>query len=233
MNNPIFFRGPGNKLPLFLSFLGLPENGTSPLTNLKAIDFFNVNGVKTKLELAIDNNLDLSIPGYADLVRCLNHYVRRLKPNERNNGSSITLFEAVGILKKPGKKMRSLLFKKRRKTFELRNQGATETFLNITGAKFPGEKQYGNSISIWNGQGITNRIKVFLFKFFNNILGINTRLSHFVPNQTRGCTLCSLNGTNPVPDETFAHIFFDCNTVRNWHNRFLPEYLPVGYLRNE
>jgi hypothetical protein len=194
---------------VFLSYLGLPENGTSPFTGLKAIDFFNVNGVKTKLELLIDFNLDLSLAGYADLVRCLNHYVRRLKPNERNNGSTTTLFESVGILKKPGKKMRSLFLRKRRKAFELRTQGATETFLNVSGASFPGEKQYGTVISIWNGQGITNRVKVFLFKFFNNILGINTRLSHFVPNQMRGCTFCSINGTNPVPDETFAHIFFD------------------------
>jgi hypothetical protein len=128
---------------------------------------------------------------------------------------------------------RALFLKKRRKAFELRTQGATETFLNVSGASFPGEKQYSTTISIWNGQGITNRVKVFLFKFFNNILGINTRLSHFVPNQTRGCTFCSINGTNPVPDETFAHIFFDCPTVRNWHDRFLSEYTQIGYLRNE
>ncbi len=63
-------------------------------------------------------------------------------------------------------------------------------------------------ISLWNSQGLTNRSKVFLFKFFNNILGINTRLSHFVPNHSRGCTFCSLNGILPVPDETFMHIFF-------------------------
>jgi hypothetical protein len=233
VNNPIFFRGPGNKLPVFLSYLGLPEYGTSPFTRLRAIDFFNVNGVKTKLELLIEFNLDLSLVGYADLVRCLNHYVRRLKPNERNNGSNTTLFESVGILKKPGKKIRSLFLKKRRKAFELRTQGATETFLNVSGVSFPGEKQYGTAISMWNGQGITNRVKVFLFKFFNNILGINTRLSHFVPNHTRGCTFCSTNGINPVPDETFVHIFFNCPTVRNWHDRFLFEYTQIGYLRND
>ena len=55
---------------------------------------------------------------------------------------------------------------------------------------------------------------MFLFKFFNNILGINTRLSHFVPNHSRGCTFCTLNGTIPIPDETFLHIFFECGTVK-------------------
>jgi hypothetical protein len=90
---------------LTLSFLELPENGVSPLANLRARDFFNVNGIKTRQELAFDCNLDLSLNGYADLVRCLNHYVRRLKPNTRNNGSSITISDSVGILKKPGKKI--------------------------------------------------------------------------------------------------------------------------------
>ncbi len=109
LNNPIFFRGPGNKQPLTLSFLELPETGLSPMASLKAKDFFNVNCIKTRQELAFDCGLDLSLTGYVDLVRCLNHYVRRLKPNTRNNGSSITLSESVGLLKKPGKKIRSML----------------------------------------------------------------------------------------------------------------------------
>jgi hypothetical protein len=49
------------------------------------------------------------------MVRCLNQYVRRLKPNERNNGSSIAIFEEFGILKKDGKKMPTALVKKTEK----------------------------------------------------------------------------------------------------------------------
>ncbi len=59
------------------------------------------------------------------------------------------------------------------------------------------------------------------------------RISHFVSNQPRSCTFCSLNGINPVPDETFSHIVLYCDTVRNRHNRFLADYLPIGYLRDE
>jgi hypothetical protein len=233
LNNPIFFRGPGNKLPLTLSFLELPETGISPLANLRARDFFNVNGIKTRQELAFDCNLNLSLNGYADLVRCLNHYVRRLKPNTRNNGSNVSLVESVCSLKKPGKKMRMLLVKKRRKDFEHGKQKTTETFIEITGTEFPGEKHFGILSGLWNSQGIPNRARVFMFKYFNNILGINTRLSHFVPNMVRGCTFCSINGTDPIPDETFLHVFMDCSTVRSWHNRFIEDYLPAGYLRDE
>jgi hypothetical protein len=233
LNNPIFFRGPGNKLPLTLSYLELPETGNSPMANLTAREFFNVNGLKTRIELSMENNLHLTLPAYADLARCLNHYVRRLKPNERNNGSKTSLFEEFALIKKPGKKIRKALAKKKRKAFEIRTQNCTVKFLELTGTNFPGEKQYGSIISLWNGQGITNRAKVFLFKFYNNILGINTRLSHFVQNLSRGCTFCQLAGVNPVPDETFIHLFLECSTVRNWHNGFLADFFPIGYLRDE
>jgi hypothetical protein len=156
-----------------------------------------------------------------------------LKPNERNNGSKTTLFGEFGHIKKPGKKIRKALVKKKGKTFEIRTQNCTVKFLEITGTIFPGEKQYGSIISLGNGQGITNRAKVFLFKFYNNILGINTRLSHFVQNFSRGCTFCQLAGVNPVPDETFVHLFLDCSTVRKWHNDFLADYFPNGYLSDE
>jgi hypothetical protein len=125
------------------------------------------------------------------------------------------------------------LVKKRRKDFEHGKQNTTVTFIEITGTEFPGEKHFGILSGLWNSQGIPNRARVFMFKFFNNILGINTRLSHFVPNMVRGCTFCSINRTDPAPDETFLHVFMDCSTVRTWHNKFIEDYLPAGYLRDE
>jgi hypothetical protein len=70
LNNSLFFRGPGNKLPLDLTYLELDEYIETPLSRLRAMDFFNVNGVKTKLELFIEFNLDLTLSGYAKLVAC-------------------------------------------------------------------------------------------------------------------------------------------------------------------
>ncbi len=48
-------------------------------------------------------------------------------------------------------------------------------------------------------------------KYFNNLLGLNLRLSHFVANQQRGCTFCSLNNVAIIPDKTFSHLFYDCD----------------------
>jgi hypothetical protein len=87
---------------------------------------------------------------------------------------------------------------------------------------------------MWNCTGLTNRQKTFIFKFYNNLLGLNTRLSHFVINQSRGCTFC--HGTvDPVPDETFLHLFFDCPVTTSWHDKFLEKYIigPANLTRGQ
>ncbi len=35
-----------------------------------------------------------------------------------------------------------------------------------------------------------------------------------------------------MPDETFKHIFLDCPVVYNWHENFISNYLPPGFVRN-
>jgi hypothetical protein len=233
IGNPIFFRGPGDKSKLNLSYLLLQEAGDCVITRMKARDFFNVNGIKTRLELLIEYGLDIPLEGFIRLVRCLNHYVTRLKPNTRNDGSALCVSKDFVPLKNPGKKIRLTLVKKRRKAFKLEDQSVVKKYLEITGAGFPGETSYEKLIALWNCSGLPNRVRTFLFRFFNNTLGINTRLSHFVPGQNRGCTFCQLNNAGAIPDETFLHLFLNCPVVKSWHDRFLSLYLPVNYLRND
>jgi hypothetical protein len=54
---------------------------------------------------------------------------------------------------------------------------------------------------------------MFKFKYYNNILGINTRVAHFNPIVDAGCTFCKITGPHPVPSETFVHLFFECPSV--------------------
>jgi hypothetical protein len=229
----MFFRGPGDKSKLNLSYLFLQEAGDCVITRMTAREFFNVNGLKTRLELLIDCGLDIPLEGYVRLVRCLNHYVTRLKPNTRNDGSAMCVKKDFVSLKNPGKKIRNTLVKKRRKVFKLEDQTVVKKFLEITGASFPGEVSYEKLLTLWNCNGLPNKVRTFLFRFFNNTLGINTRLSHFVPGHQRGCTFCHVNNAEIIQDETFSHIFLTCPVVKNWQNSFLSLYFPVNYIRND
>jgi|LakMenEpi03Aug12_release.lakeMendotaPanAssembly.Ray.scaffolds.fasta_scaffold1256798_2 hypothetical protein len=64
----------------------------------------------------------------------------------------------------------------------------------------------------------------FAFKFFNNILGINTRTFHFATNPVRHCQFCSMGNIVDPADETFLHLFLNCPTVRAWHDEFIRRY---------
>jgi hypothetical protein len=58
-----------------------------------------------------------------------------------------------------------------------------------------------------------SNINMFKFKFYNNILGLNSRVAHFNNEIDARCTFCKITGPFPVPSETFVHIFFDCPSV--------------------
>jgi hypothetical protein len=66
---------------------------------------------------------------------------------------------------------------------------------------------------------------MFLFKFFGNTLGLNTRTAHFANNQSRNCTFCTLSGRDGI-DETFEHLFFTCPTTVDWQNKFASKWAP-------
>jgi hypothetical protein len=225
VNNKIFFRGPGDKLTIDHVYLETDENDIKILARVPASGFFNVNGLKTRIELNMDYGVNLSIESYVKLAACLNHFVRRMRPNARNNGSSISLSDNFLHLKSPGKKLRECVTKKRKIELDASKIRSVTSFCLLTHSNPPSEDTVGTWLELWNRGGLSNRIKTFLFKFYNNILGLNTRVSHFVVDQNRGCTFCDGTGTT-VPDETFIHLFMECPTTFDWHNQFLRKYLP-------
>jgi len=94
-------------------------------------------------------------------------------------------------------------------------------FFQLIETPYTGDKSFSDNVSWWNMNILPNRVRMFAFKFYNNILGINTRTSHFAVNPDRACTFCSMSAAVPHPDETFMHIFLTCPTIRNWHTNFL------------
>jgi len=226
LNNPLLFRGPGNKLPLDLTYLGLAEGSYNVISGLKLANFFTVHGVKSRLELLVEYGLDIPIQGYAKLIQCTNHFVARMRPNHRNNGSADSFCNTFLILKKPCKKMRKLMTKKALKNFNLETLTTTQKFFSLIDVQYRDNDHFSLRLSLWNCNGFYNRQKTFAFKFFNNLLGLNVRLSHFVENQSRNCTFCTLSNRQNT-DETFAHLFFECETTRNWQTNFISKFLGI------
>jgi hypothetical protein len=189
---------------------------------------FGINGLLTRVEIRQNCGIDFSVRGYANFGRAVTHFVNRLSINRINDGSTVSLRDTLNI-KKPGPKIRALMVKRRKKPFDLENQRTVKTFFRINGIQYVGNELFSKVVAVWTEQGFTNRHKSFLFKFFNNILGINTRTSHFAENGTRVCFFVRKKiRRNAMTKVLF--IFFICapRSERGNNNLFYDVFLKWG-----
>jgi hypothetical protein len=66
--------------------------------------------------------------------------------------------------------------------------------------------------SCWNLNIFSNSTRTFLFKLYNNTLGYNNAVAHFVRNHSPNCTFCDIAGIQEAFNETPLHLFFNCGT---------------------
>jgi hypothetical protein len=64
--------------------------------------------------------------------------------------------------------------------------------------------------AFWNLNYLSNSTRTFIFKLYNNTLGYNVAISHFIRNHSRNCTFCDITGNQEIIDETSIHLFFHC-----------------------
>jgi len=67
--------------------------------------------------------------------------------------------------------------------------------------------------SSWGFSYLHNSLKTFLFKLYNNILGINSRVAHFVRGHPSTCTFCDLSREPYEFSESTIHIFYECRHI--------------------
>jgi hypothetical protein len=150
--------------------------------------------------------------------------------NRRTDGSSKPLEIFLGQKKGISKKIRGVLDGSvpAKNINELQH---VKTFIRLT------ELQVDNIfleklVGVWNSNLLPNKVREFLFHFTNNTLPINTRLSHYVENVSRRCTLCGVNREPDPPDENFKHLFNECPVTAGIHTWFINNYFP-GLITDE
>ena len=74
--------------------------------------------------------------------------------------------------------------------------------------------------SSWGFSYLTNNFRTFIYKLHNNILGLNSRVAHFVRGNPRTCTFCDLIEEPEEHSETTLHLFFECPQVEEKIQRF-------------
>jgi hypothetical protein len=167
-------------------------------------------------------NFRLSPLGYGRLSNAFNCFFDRMHVDRHDNDNAKSLFDEFCTIKKPGQKCRLYLGLGRND--DLSKVTNCASFFRIIGIPYIGNINYSGNVSWWNLNCIPNRLRMFAFKFYNNILGLNQRTVHFAINPVRHCQFCFAQGLANPPDESFVHLFSTCPTVTNWHNEFIHKH---------
>jgi hypothetical protein len=92
---------------------------------------------------------------------------------------------------------------------------SVKKILRLIDCEPPAEVRVKSLFYTWNKQYHESRMRIFKFKYYNNLLGLNSRVAHFNMTVTEECTFCNLAGPRPAVSETFIHLFYHCNHVQN------------------
>jgi hypothetical protein len=145
--------------------------------------------------------------------------------------SSISMRDFLFRFKKGSKNFRKILDAGAYKNTPLVRNQRVKTFFRLINLPVPAENTLEKIYADWTYTVYTVKVRDFAFKYRNNLLGLNTRVSHFNDIVQRGCTFCNLTraGADPVPDETFDHLFYSCrhtyNVIQAFYRKFLPNWL--------
>ena len=185
------------------------------LVKLRFEDCFVRGELKSMFALNNEYGLNFTQADYFKLCSGL-FYKRKTKKNVE--GVAMSMGDFLLSFKKGSKSCRKILEKACKKNIDLQELQIIKTFSSILNISRPTEQTISKFLHLWNLSFIPNRLREFIFKFYNNKLGLNTRTAHF-GGGTRLCTFCTILGMEDT-DESFVHLFFECEAVATIHDNF-------------
>jgi len=171
----------------------------------------NDKTVKSLQEFSEITGMDISELKFNKLRGIANCAVRKFSKNESYEKKTDTVQNFLMRIKRGSKTIRNILQGSHTCTVSqniLKYAELTDTFINADHSSVLN--------SSWISMGyLHNSVKTFIFKLHNNILGINSRVAHFVRNHPNTCTFCDIIQAPEENSESIKHLFFECNCVEN------------------
>ena len=100
-------------------------------------------------------------------------------------------------------------------------------YANLTGIENIPITRVRGMLGAWNNYFLLGKISTFLFKFYNDSLGLNSRVTKLNNTVDPGCTFCSLINTRPVCKESFVHLFYYCDKTNKIIAEFFQRYFTI------
>ena len=159
-------------------------------------------------------------------------YIIAKRKFHKEGGFAMTLEDFMSTFKKGSKKFRRILSFDT-KPYNIENLTQAATYARITDTTKPNRNRVLSMYSTWSIHCLPNRLRTFILKYYNNILGLANRIAHFVPNTDTSCTFCLLSQVRPVPEESFSHVFFDCPHSSRIVELFFARYITIEFNREQ
>ncbi len=226
-NNPLIKCGVTNNRLIDREVLrqNQPINLTA-FGKLKVCDFFDNDGFKNLDTLNREYNIGFNHLTHFRLGLILTNFKNNFKPT--NTGVRLLSIEVETFLnnfKKGSKPLRKAMELKKSATKKATDIRSVHTYFRLIDMEMEDEPFIQTANKWWDFHALPNNVREFLFKFRNNYLPLNTRVSNFVENIDRSCTFCNLTNIHPVQEETFLHLFFDCNHTQSLMSCFIADIL--------
>jgi len=226
-----FGTGRGQRVKFDNEFFGpvTVNNFPNELENLKW-ENLTINGEFTSAqEFEHLAGFGISMQKFHHLKNCFNRHLKKDCPNE-----PVDIDSFFRRIKKGSKWFRKIFeYQPISRSTHFKGMQQVKTYCRITSTEFVNEECSSYNLSCWNTFSFPNRFKVFLFKFYNNILGTGDRVAHFNDETNPACIFCIRALNLPPPIESFSHIFYDCPTSTNIVMRFVEKYFNGEITRNQ
>jgi hypothetical protein len=210
LDNPIFGNNLRNNLYEHFIFESEPDHGAA-LMGLTVEDILNGPVIKTKAEIDAFANTNILHNTYIILYRAVCDLLSSGILQDTDELTAPTKVRTLLVKPKKGSKIyRNYLTKARDPKKKPVNLNIFKKFCTLTEMELDHDRVLVKFNARWNFNGSSNKLREFIFKFCNNLLGLNCRVSHFNRLVSEDCTFCTLNKSLPAPRETFIHVFFNC-----------------------
>jgi hypothetical protein len=195
------------------------------IAKLKFEDFFELNTPKSLDNLNLEFGLNFTLVTYMRLHEAFQFFVVSKRIDQP--APSVSLEKFVKSFIKGSKPFRKILRHAENIKLDVSSLNTVVTFHRIIDENIFEKEILKKCWGMWNSRHYGNRCREFIFKFYNNILGINVRVNKFVPNHDPLCTFCLTNNEPaPIYGETFKHLFFECRHSGKYRNAVENTYFP-------
>jgi hypothetical protein len=225
--NRMFKRGRNDDRLLDENFFGrnLSFDELKKIACLKFEDFFTNGRQKTLDLLCDDTGINFSLVTYMRIHESLQFYVLSRRNDEPSPDQSVAMF--IKSFSRGSGPYRRILEYSDVQKIKLSENNTVKKFFEFVGIPMLEEPILKHCWSAWNHTFFGNQQREFLYKYFNNILGLNARVAHFVANHSAECSVCIANNEpRPIQAETFLHIFFECSHSNRYREMAEKEFFP-------